>query len=91
MGNGTSIEHLAKIREAIGRTFTLSELRSLAFDLGIDVDTLRGEEKKGKTHALLDYYDTARSVIQSPSIYVILNPIQILQLWNVREIYRVNG
>lgn len=43
------------IREALANYFSLGELRTLCFDLGIDYEDLEGGSKQGKTLALVQY------------------------------------
>jgi hypothetical protein len=50
-------ERLAQLRENLVEYFILEELRTLCFDLGVDWDRLRGEEKEGKVTALLTLLD----------------------------------
>ena len=45
-------ERLAQLRENLTEYFDLEELRTLSFDLGVDWDRLRGEEKAGKVTAM---------------------------------------
>ena len=50
-------ERLGQLRENLVEYFSQEELRSLCFDLGVDWDRLRGEEKAGKVTALLTSLD----------------------------------
>lgn len=43
------------IRQALVKTFSLRELRLLGLDLGVDIDTLEGEDTESKVLSLLDY------------------------------------
>ncbi len=43
------------IRDALVNYFSLGELRTLCFDLGIDYEDLEGSNKQGKTLALVQY------------------------------------
>ena len=43
------------IRQALIKTFSLRELRLLGLDLGVDIDTLEGEDTESKVLSLLDY------------------------------------
>lgn len=45
----------ARLRLAIGRHFSLEEIRLLCHDLGVDYDNLRGETKDGKAAELVDF------------------------------------
>ncbi len=42
-------ERLGQLRENLVEYFSQEELRSLCFDLGVDWDQLRGEEKAGRS------------------------------------------
>jgi len=50
-------ERLGQLRENLVEYFSQEELHSLCFDLGVDWDRLRGEEKAGKVTALLTLLD----------------------------------
>ena len=55
-------ERLGQLRENLVEYFSQEELRSLCFDLGVDWDRLRGEEKAGKVTALLTSLDNTGRV-----------------------------
>lgn len=52
--NRTDQAELRRLRLAIIRQFSLSDLRTLCFDLGIDYDDLSGDTKSGKAIELIE-------------------------------------
>ncbi len=53
-----------RLREILINRFSLSELKTLCFDLGVDYDNLAGEAKLDKVLALITYYERRRQVAQ---------------------------
>jgi len=51
-----SREHLTRLRENLERFFSVEELRTLCFDLGVDFESIGGEGKGGKTRELVAHF-----------------------------------
>ena len=46
-----------QLRENLERTFSLEELATLCFDLGLDFESLPGSDKAGKARELVTYLE----------------------------------
>ena len=46
---------MSRLRENLERFFSVEELRTLCFDLGVDFESVGGESKAGKTRELVAY------------------------------------
>lgn len=67
-------EQLRQLRENLVEYFDLEELRTLCFDLGVDWDGLRGEEKTGKVTALLTSLDNTGRIPELVELCARLRP-----------------
>jgi hypothetical protein len=51
----SSVNQIRQLREILEKSFSLSELRTLCFDLSVDYDDLPGDTKSDKTRGLVEY------------------------------------
>ena len=54
--------YLTQLREILAQRFSLEDLRTLCFDLGVDAETLPGEGKEAKARELVAYLDNRKRI-----------------------------
>jgi hypothetical protein len=56
-GQAISLRYRQQLRENLMDSFSLEEVQSLCFDLGIEFDDLEGRRKTNKVESLLSYME----------------------------------
>jgi CheY-like chemotaxis protein len=66
--------YLVQLRQKLVQYFSLDDIRTLCFDLGVDFDTLSGEEKIAKTRGLVIFLNSSGRIADLVAICAVWRP-----------------